>query len=88
MDFGSARLARRWNSVEVGAISWQFYEEFKAKGLAGVVLEFGAEAPSMIHVSAVLEMKPAGFEPRLARRESQGRLRPPAGGCFPRDLRR
>ena len=59
VDLGAARLGRPWTSAAAGAISWQFYEEFKAMGLAGVVLEFGVERPSLIRVSAVLEMKPA-----------------------------
>ena len=39
-------------------ISWQFYRDFKERGLGGVILEFEAQESSVLRLSAVLEMKP------------------------------
>jgi choline dehydrogenase-like flavoprotein len=60
IDLGSAQLrdgAALDRPAEV--VSWQFYEEFKHRGLGGVVLEIELAPPSTLRLSAVLEMKPS-----------------------------
>jgi choline dehydrogenase-like flavoprotein len=62
-DGMAAGVARRDDSDEpyVEAISWQANEEFKAKGLGGIVLEFAAPKAKLdiLRLSPILEMEPS-----------------------------
>lgn len=58
MDIGTVRLPASRACGNQEAMSWQFYDEFKQRGLGGAVFEYvGSASESSVRISAVVEMR-------------------------------